>query len=294
MFKRRSSRVVLALSLTALAGVSLSLADGGKSGSGRAVSTSGVNARQPHDFSNAFYVANGINPAAIIGRPAGALPNSILDSRAPDANHNNVRLLQTSNTWDASGHPMFFTVSGLLSPSSFTPDLAGMRARQIANSYVLYDFPKAANVAFATFPKRQEAISDTRNGYFSNDPLGMWRIAHVRYNTAAFGTQDAQQRLADLAARNGTDADGTPLVKTMSELEDLRSRGLVTVTLFPTDGSRGFPWFICTVIQDPRNGAIAADAFEANALRADGTQNPGERVFSTTFNALQTTGDFPH
>lgn len=245
----------------------------------------------PFDFSDAYLRANGIEPTRLVGRPTGTGPNSTI-SPAPDANHRNIRMLDHSATWDHSGKPWFFTVHGIIFPNTFTNDAAGVQARQIAESYLLYDFPRAANAQFATFPKRQEAISDMRNGYFSNNPLGIWKIMHVRYTPAAF-TPAGQQRLAELAARNGTDLDGTPLVKTLSELDDLRGRGLVSVTAIPTDGSAGPPWFMCPVLKDPRNGAIAADAHFTQTVRANGQPNPGEAIFKTTFDSLQRTGRFP-
>lgn len=265
-----------------------------RSGSGRADrAPAGVNPRQPHDFSDAFYRANGIEPSRLVGRPTGAGEASTLDPAAPDADHTRVRMLETSDTWDGSGHPWFFTVHGIVFPSTFTDDAAGRRARQIAESFLLYDFPRAANPQFATFPKRQEAVADFSGGYFSNNPLGLWKIMHVRYTPAAFGTEDGRRRLDDLRRKNGTDVDGTPLIKTKSDIDDLRSRGLVSVTAIPTDGSAGPPWFLCPVIEDPRDGAIAADAHQAPVLRPDGAMNPGEQIFATTFNSLQRTGRFP-
>jgi hypothetical protein len=67
----------------------------------------------------------------------------------------------------------------------------------------------------------------------------------------------------------------------------------VSVTAIPTDGSAGPPWFLCPVIEDPRDGAIAPDAHLTRALRADGTPNPGELIFKTNFDSLQRTGRFP-
>lgn len=253
----------------------------------------GVNPRQPHDFSDSYYRANGIEPTRLVGRPTGTGPASTLDATAPDSRHTRVRMLEHSDTWDSSGHPWFFTVQGIVFPNTFTQDAAGQRARQIAESFRLYDFPRAANPQFATFPKRQEAVSDFSGGYFSNNPLGIWKIMHVRYTPAAFSTEEGRRRLDDLRRKNGNDADGTPLIKTKSEIESLQSRGLVTVTAIPTDGSAGPPWFLCPVLEDPRDGAIASDAHLTQALRADGTANPGEVIFKTTFDSLQRTGRFP-
>jgi hypothetical protein len=252
-----------------------------------------VNPSQPHGFTDAFYLANGINPVGLIARPALGQPGTALDAAAPDANHTALRLLDVSATRDGSGHPMFFTVHGIVFPNTFTNNAAGVHARQIAEQYKLYDFPRAANAQWSTFPKRQEAIADTSGGYFSNNPLGLWKIMHVRYVPAAMATAEGQRRLADMAARNGTDADGTPLLKTLSDIHDFQQRGLVTVQGVPTDGSAGPAWFMCPIIQDPRKGAIAPDATLTRTLGANGQPNTGELDFTTTFDALRLTGDFP-
>ena len=65
---------------------------------------------------------------------------------------------------------------------------------------------------------------DTRNGYFSNNPLGLWlHIWSLHYR--AFNTSDGKKALADLQKKNGLALDGTPIIKTLSELENLLSKG---------------------------------------------------------------------
>ena len=57
----------------------------------------------PFDFSDQFYLANGINPATLVGRPTGTPPNSIIDNRENGPDFNNVRLLQQTAAFDHSG-----------------------------------------------------------------------------------------------------------------------------------------------------------------------------------------------
>jgi hypothetical protein len=238
----------------------------------------------PFYFSDQFYLANGINPATLVGRPNGTPPNSIIDNRENGPDLNNVRILQHVAAYDHSGHPIFFSVTGLPSLASFTSNAAGQQALQIAETYNVYEFPRASNPQFAVFPKRQDLIADLRNGYFSNDPLGVWRINLVRFTPAAFNTGAGQQALADIAARNGRDLDNTPLIRTLSEVESLLALGLVSIDIPPMDGSAGFRWFFCPVIEDPRDGAIAPDAF----LEVTPVSTADE--FTTLFACLQQTG----
>jgi len=47
-----------------------------------------------------------------------------------------------------------------------------------------------------------------------------------------------------LAAKNGTDLDGTPLIKMAIEVDDLEKKGLAETRTRALDGSQGFPWII--------------------------------------------------
>jgi hypothetical protein len=246
----------------------------------------------PFDFSDAFYLENGIDPSTLVGRPNGSPPNSTIDNRDNGPDFNNVRLLSQTAAFDHSGHPIFFSVTGLPSLASFTDNAAGQEAFQIAETYNVYEFPRATNPPFSVFPKRQDLIADLRNGYFGNDPLGVWRINLVRFTPAAFDTPAGRDALNDLAHRNGVDLDGTPLVRTVSEIEDLANNAFVTIDVPPLDGSAGFRWFFCPVIEDPRNGAIAPDAFLEIIELPNGEPLPADSQIQALFNCLQRTGDF--
>ncbi|MCC6320700.1 MAG: hypothetical protein IT438_04595 [Phycisphaerales bacterium] len=237
----------------------------------------------PFDFSDAFYRANGVDPAQIPGRPTGANANSVIDNRENGPDFNNVRVLQHVAAYDHSGHRIFFYVTGIVGPNTFLNNAAGREARRIADQYKVYEFPRAANAPFAVFPKRQDLIADLRNGYFGNDPLGLWQVNDVRYTPAALNTENGRRTLAELAARNGADIDGTPIIKTISEIEDLEDDGFVTIDVPPADGT-ALRWFFCPVIEDPRDGATARDA------HVEVTGNSDAAAFRSLFDCLQTTG----
>jgi hypothetical protein len=244
----------------------------------------------PFDFSDSFYLANGIDPTTLIGRPNGTAPGSILDNTENGPNFNNVRLLDQTAAFDDSGHPIFFSVTGLPTQASFLNNAAGQHALAIAEQFKVYEFPRAANAPLAVFPKRQDLIADLSGGYFSNDPLGIWQINLVRYTPAAFNTSGGQNALAAIAANNGVDLDGTPLIRTKSEIQNLASQGFVTIETPPLGGP-GFRWFFCPVIKDPRDGAIAPDAHLTIIELADGSPLPAERENFDLFGCLQSTGD---
>src|SRR5436190_6603319 len=184
-----------------------------------------------YDFTDAYYRQNGINPAAIDGRrqvgPLAAADTPIFPYQR------NVRALLTLPNYDQSGNDWFFTVLGGLNASAFTADAAGQRARQIADSSFEYVFPRQGTDPVGLGALRQSVILDMRNGYFSNNKLGLWLHTWVSYTPRALTTLDGIRTLNDLAQRNGRDLDGTAIIATVSEIDSLFSRGYITKTSRP-------------------------------------------------------------
>ena len=86
--------------------------------------------KQPiFDFSDAYYRANGIDPAGLVGRRSGADGLSVI-SPAPDANHRNVRVTFVLPAYDTSGGTHFFTVLGDLAPTAFQSNPAGAERKE--------------------------------------------------------------------------------------------------------------------------------------------------------------------
>jgi hypothetical protein len=239
-----------------------------------------------YDFTDAFYLANGVNPAAISGRRQPVPPLAVEDD-AFFPFQRDVRALLTLPAHDHSGNSWFFTVMGGGSTTLFTNNAAGRRARQIADSSIEYVFPRAS-AAPLSLTTRQAVILDMRNGYFSNNPLGLWIHVWVSYTPKAFNTAAGRKELAALAQRNGLDADGSPIIRTVGEIDRLFKLGLVTKT------TRGLNdplrYAICPVIKDPTDGGIAPDSFLAYDRHEDGT--PVEPHFLQSFLSLQETGEW--
>ncbi len=127
---------------------------------------------------------------------------------------------------------------------------------------------------------------DMRNGYFSNNKLSLWIHVWVSYTTKALSTADGQKTLNDMAQHNGRDLDGTAIIASVSEIDNLFSKGYITKTTRPlTDPLR---YSICPVIKDPREGGIARDQFLAFTRKPDGTALEPE--FVQNFESLRLTG----
>jgi hypothetical protein len=239
-----------------------------------------------YDFTDAYYLQNGVNPAAIEGRRQAGTPLATTD--APFFSfQRNVRALLTLPAYDHSGNPWFFTVLGGGSASLFTNNAAGQRARQIVDASPEYIFPRRGTDPFGLGAFRQSVILDMRNGYFSNNRLGLWVHTWVSYTDRAFNTADGRKELNDLAQKNGLDLDGTPIIRTVGDVDRLFSKGLITKQTAPA--TSGLRYAICPVIKDPTDGGIAPDQFLAYTRLPDGT--PLE-PFLRNFLSLQQTGDW--
>ena len=133
-----------------------------------------------------------------------------------------------------------------MNPNTFTNDTAGQKALAIAEKFEAYIFPKASGnpLSPALSNRRQDNVFNTIDGYFTNNPLGLWTAVFVSYTPAAFNTAKGQATLAALAAKNGTDLDGTPMIRKAIEVDVLERKGFVQTQTRALDGSQGFPWII--------------------------------------------------
>ncbi len=237
-----------------------------------------------YDFTDAYYFQNGVNPAAIDGRRQ---PGPLAASDTPNFGYQRpVRALLTLPAYDHSGNAWYFTVLGGLNADAFTPNAAGQNARQVADRSKEYIFPRQGTDPIGLGAFRQSVVLDMRGGYFSNNPLGLWLHTWVSYTSKALNTADGIKVLNDLAKKNGRDLDGTPILNSASDIENLTQNGYVTQTNRPP--SDPLRYAICPVIKDPRDGGIARDQFLAITRKADGT--PLEAGFLENFNSLQSTG----
>jgi hypothetical protein len=93
-----------------------------------------------------------------------------------------------------------------------------------------------------------------------------------------------------IARKNGRDLDGTPIIASVTDIDNLFRKGYVTKRTRPLTDVLHYS--ICPVVKDPRNGGIARDQFLAITRKADGT--PLDPKFLADFNSLQATGQTTH
>jgi hypothetical protein len=136
--------------------------------------------------------------------------------------------------------------------------------------------------------------SNSPFGYFCDDLLGMWIITYFWFTVdPAHPGPVCGPILASLAAKNGLSLDGTPIIKTADELNDqLEANGCGAEGQEDTSGKDGGAvWLVCPTIPDPRNGAIAQDAFLDTVRTPNFT--PLDPAFNRNFQCLKQTGEFP-
>jgi hypothetical protein len=282
---------VFALALTTMSGLDLgptASADGGSD-----LGTS------PFDFADAVYRSRGIVPENIVLRvgDASRAGDFVIDDTNTDPNRRNVRTIETTPGTTGTSGLTYANIFGVLNSTSFERNAAGQltsrgqQAFDTAERFRVFIFPKASNGSILDpfLPnKRQDNVFDTRDGYFSNDPLGLWVAVWVVYTPKAF-TAEGRKELDPIAATNGRDLDGTAILTSPSQLDNLAAKGLIELRTRPVDDPV-FRWVICPIPEDPRDGFIRPDAFIRDVKRSNGT--PVFPALGNNFVCLRQSGDW--
>ncbi|MEZ5424835.1 MAG: hypothetical protein R2747_01100 [Pyrinomonadaceae bacterium] len=241
--------------------------------------------RRPFDFSDKHYEENGVDASLIFDRRNGVDKLSVFDTNN-DPKYRGVRIIATSPAYDSEGNLIFWTRNGELFDQSFTNNDIGRQAFEAANRYPLYQFPSE----FFRNQDRQAALIDTSGGYFQKNPLGLSVVVLVEYTHNVDSSRDPI--LTSLAEKNGKSLDGTPIIRTLKELENLTRRGLIRQTVRGINDKSVPSYSVAPVIEDPTSGAITRDAFLTIVLKENGKPLDAEQYMLNYFECLQKTGGF--
>ena len=138
---------------------------------------------------------------------------------------------------------------------------------------------------------KHKAYSDSPYGYFCDDLLGMWIITYFWFTQPpTTAVQPCHDVYAAIGAKNGFSPEGYPIILTAHELNDeLEANGCGAEGQEATDGTDGgAAWLVCPAIPDPRNGAIASDAF----LDVVTHNSLLDSFVSNNFSCLKSSGKF--
>jgi hypothetical protein len=227
-----------------------------KGGGGDCDVTGGVGVAQPFQFSDAFYIEHGIDPTTTTDHfvfpdaKPGFDRTRFEASPDPDV-YNNVRTIETTGGWRHNGNLLYYEAPSKLFPTDFLDNCAGQETRDICESFTAYLFPKSQPngpplLSPAPPNRRQDNIFQTNNGYWSNNPLGCWSLAFPSWDGANVNNQTCQNIAQDIFDGNGNELDleGNPIIKKISEIEDLEDEGCIRVPFRRFTGEDGFPWVI--------------------------------------------------
>jgi hypothetical protein len=148
-------------------------------------------------------------------------------------------------------------------------------------------------------PTQCDSITSTPYGYFCDDLLGMWIVTYIWFTVDPANPGPVCGPIfQQLIAKNGANLDGTPIIKTPDETNNqIEANGCGAEGNLETGSEPGGAvdggavWLVCPAIPDPRNGAIARDAFLDQVHLANGApQNP---QMTANFVSLQQFGIFP-
>jgi hypothetical protein len=253
----------------------------------------------PFDFADSVYRAQGILPENIVLRvgDASRTGDFVVDNSNTDPNRRNIRTIETTPGTTGTSGLTYANIFGVLNLASFERNASGgltargQQAFDTAERFRVFIFPRSSNGSILDpfLPnKRQDNVFDTRNGYFSNDPLGLWVAVWVVFTQKAF-TAEGRKELDPIAATNGRDLDGTPILTSPSQIDNLADKGLVELRTRPVDDPV-FRWVICPIPEDPRDGFIRPDAFIRDVRKSDGA--PVFPALGNNFVCLQRSGDW--
>lgn len=242
---------------------------------------------RPFDFNDGVYSTHGIDASTLLNRKNGADKKSVFDVTTDPRIYNDIRVTETLPAYLGDGGIAYWNHFADATKESFTGDPNGEGAYALANAFPIYVFPSALTKG----SDRQAAMFRVDEVYYQKNVIGISALMIVEYTDRAF-TKKGTLLLRPLADRNGLSADGTPIIKTAKELEELLAEQLVTVRQSDLgEGDRG-PFMIARIIRHPENGGITPDAF-LNYVKESGSSNDplvAEQHFVSRFECLRAGG----
>ena len=244
----------------------------------------------PHDFTDAYYLMNGINPKTIIDRRTGTDGLSVL-SNSSNPFHTNVRVIATIPAYDQNGEMIFWYPLGELQDLALNDDQKAGSLLEMAMRSPIYVFPDTKVIEFRTFANNRQAALMDNSWATTNDrqvnPLGLRMVYIVNYTDKAFDKESVEMMMY-LRKKNGASADDTPIIRTMEDLRMLQKNEMVALDEMKSIGGR---FAMSPMITDPTRGAVAPDAYLWMATKDD-RHLPGEDLFVWQFHCLQKTGNW--
>ena len=253
------------------------------------------NSNTPRDFTDEYYITNGINPKRIIARRFIGDGWSVFDPPY-DRYHNEVRVVATFPGYDVDGEIAFWYPLGEAAEMTFLNTKAGSRAREIARQSPMYIFPVPTAGSFQPFAEHRQAaivVFDVfREPNLNTNPIGLRKIYAVTFLKKAF--EDGNTEIIEyMIKKNGRASDDMPILKSNEDIQLFLKYGMIKVDPVGQfrDGKTDGIYAIAPIIFDPTKGTITRDAFLIMAMKG-GAPLPSEELFVRQFECLRSSGDW--
>ena len=232
---------------------------------------------RPFDFHDKYYAANGIDATFLRIRRNGFDGMSVFD-QSRESIYRDVRVTATWPAYAPDGSELFWNLFAEFDKDAVIIGPAGYGAMDAAQAYPMFIFPSEDLPG----SHRQSPMIRMGEGYFDKNPLGLAVAYNVVFTDLARSEKGAQI-MKMLAVRNGLSSDGTPIIRTAGELDELRDLGMVEVRV----RQDGTPFVAAKVMRYPHLGAISPDAYLVIVKQKDGTPLISEAGFIKKFECLQ-------
>ena len=120
---------------------------------------------------------------------------SVIDNAVPGSNFRNIRITCTTGGSDNHGNLLYYVITGMAMPNTFTNDAAGAAALATAEKSRAFIFPRASGDPLNPDPsnRRQDNVFDYV--YDPRNPLGLWTATFPIYTQPRSTPQRASKRL---------------------------------------------------------------------------------------------------
>ena len=215
--------------------------------------------------------------------------NWVADSTNTDPTKTSAaRILQTTGGFEKDANLIYYSIMGTINDDTFfttnpdgTLDANGQKAFDFANQFRAFITPKQfANGQMSFRPcgvtkedagtsgvapcwtaspappnRRQDNVFETKNTYFCQNLLGLWKLVFTMYTPQAFMPQGvngmpqfaspaAQAVLEPLGHLNGLNLDGTPVIARLNEEDGLTALGYAAQFSMPNAPHKGAPRYV--------------------------------------------------
>jgi len=244
-------------------------------------------AKNPHDFTNAYYAQNGVSFKGLIWRRTGSDGLSVF-GKTTNPNQSLVRVIVTVPAYDQNGAVSYWYPLAEMTNAAFFNSEAGIKARETAKFFPMYVFYEDKFILNNTIAYTRHAPIIDDSWMMMNpgtvNPLGLREVFLVKYTEMAHSKEGAKM-MDYMGQKNGRGTDGMPIINNVADIKMLYQEGYIMLNP-PGEGPDKGHYAVAPLITDPTKGVIAKDAFLWMST-VNGMWLDREMLFGDQFACLQ-------